>query len=51
MKARHEADAEDAVLADYARLLFGQALLAEGSALPDPGDFSRLVAELMVRAG
>ena len=51
MKARHEADAEDAVLVDYARLLFGQALLAEGSALPDPGDFSRLVAELMVRAG
>lgn len=37
-------------LRDCARLLYGQALLAEGSALPDPAAFSRLVTELMSRA-
>jgi molecular chaperone HtpG len=37
-------------LKDYAQLLYGQALLAEGSTLPDPAGFSRLVAELMNRA-
>lgn len=50
MKARFEKDAEDSVLGDYAELLFGQALLAEGSELPDPARFSSLVAELMIRA-
>jgi molecular chaperone HtpG len=34
---------------DYARLLHGFALLSEGSHLPDPGAFARLVEELMVR--
>ena len=51
MKTRFEADADDALLADYAQLLLGQALLAEGSELADPARFSKLVAELMVRAG
>lgn len=51
MQTRFDADAEDAVLADYATLLFGQALLAEGSPLPDPVEFSQKVASLMVRAG
>jgi len=50
MKARYEADADDALLGDYAQLLYGQALLAEGSELPDPPAFARLVGELMVRA-
>jgi molecular chaperone HtpG len=40
---------EDTRLADYANLLHGQALLAEGSPLPDPVAFSQLVADLMVR--
>jgi molecular chaperone HtpG len=35
---------------DHADLLFGQALLAEGSNLPDPARFSRLVSELMIAA-
>jgi molecular chaperone HtpG len=35
---------------DYADLLLGQALLAEGSPPPDPARFSRLVTELMIRA-
>lgn len=43
-------DQADPRLGEYARLLHGQALLAEGSSLPDPVGFSKLVAELMVRA-
>jgi len=45
-----EADAKDARLADYADLLFEQALLAEGGKLDDPAAFSRRVAELMLGA-
>lgn len=41
-----ESDAE--VLADYAHLLHGQALIAEGSAVPDPAGFAQRVAALMV---
>jgi molecular chaperone HtpG len=51
LKARFEADADDSLLGDYAELLLGQALLAEGTELADPARFSGLVAELMVRAG
>jgi len=43
-------DPNDPRLGDYIDLLYGQALLAEGSQLPDPGRFSRLVADLMVQA-
>ena len=50
LKVIFEENREDTRLADYARLLHGQALLAEGSPLPDPVEFGRLVAELMVRA-
>lgn len=38
-----------AELGDCAQLLYGQALLAEGGQLPDPGRFAKLVADLMVR--
>lgn len=41
----------DPRLNDYIELLYGQALLSEGAQLPDPGKFSRLVADLMVKAG
>lgn len=37
-------------LGDYIDLLYGQAILAEGGDLPDPTRFSRLIAELMVKA-
>ncbi len=37
-------------LADYAELLYGQALLAEGGQIPDPAGFNKKVAELMVGA-
>jgi molecular chaperone HtpG len=38
------------VLADYADLLYDQALLTEGSHIKDPLRFTRLVSELMVKA-
>ncbi len=44
----YDADAKDARLGDYAQLLFGQALLAEGSPLPDPVGFGKRVIDLMV---
>ncbi|MEM8961198.1 MAG: molecular chaperone HtpG [Acidobacteriota bacterium] len=47
LRTRHEQNADDPKLAGYAQLLHGYALLAEGSPLPDPGNFNRLVAELM----
>ena len=36
MQAKLEEDKADPALADYAHLLLGSALLAEGSELPDP---------------
>lgn len=50
MQAVFEKDAKDSRVPEYAELLYGQALLAEGSPLPDPAKFSRQVAELMVKA-
>ena len=40
--------AEDPRLPDWARLLYDQALLAEGAPLPDPAAFVRTLNELMV---
>lgn len=42
---------DESTLADYCQLLFGQALLAEGSPLKDPVRFNQIVAGLMVRGG
>jgi len=50
LQSLYEANKEDAHLAEYAELLYGQALLAEGGSLQDPARFSRLVADLMARA-
>ena len=44
------ANQNDPSLNDYAYLLYGQALLAEGSALPDPAKFSKLMTDLLVKA-
>jgi molecular chaperone HtpG len=46
----YKANAEDPKLTNYAQLLHGQALLAEGGQLGDPARFAELVAELMVAA-
>ncbi|PKL49762.1 MAG: molecular chaperone HtpG [Candidatus Riflebacteria bacterium HGW-Riflebacteria-2] len=43
-------DKENPKIAEYADLLYGQALLAEGGQLPDPSGFNRKVAELMANA-
>jgi len=49
MKDRFDKDKDDPRVGDYAELLFGQALLVEGSELPDPARFGRLVVELMLK--
>ena len=46
---RYEKDQEDPILDDYAQLLFGYGLIAEGGELPDPVRFNKAVADLMVR--
>jgi molecular chaperone HtpG len=48
LKTVCDADAQDPRLTDYATLLYGQAMLAEGGQLEDPAAFSRRVAELML---
>jgi molecular chaperone HtpG len=50
LRSRFEQDARAPELKDYARLLYGQALLAEGSPLPDGAGYGRLIADLMTRA-
>jgi molecular chaperone HtpG len=49
MSERFEKDQEDPLLEDYAQLLFGYGLIAEGGELPDPVRFNRAVADLMTR--
>ncbi len=49
LEERFGKDAADPLLGDYADLLFGYGLLAEGSELPDPSRFNRAVAALMAR--
>lgn len=44
------ADEKSPLLADYARLLYGQALLAEGGQLADPAGFAKILSDVMVRA-
>lgn len=46
----HTQDKAAPVLADYADLLYDQAILTEGSPIKDPLRFTRLVSELMVKA-
>lgn len=49
MNTMFSANADDPVLTDYIDLLYGQALIAEGSELPDPGRFVKLVSALMAQ--
>jgi molecular chaperone HtpG len=49
MSEHFEKNADDPVLEDYAQLLFGYGLIAEGGELPDPVRFNKAVADLMVR--
>lgn len=50
MQRVFEADRSSADLTDMADLLYGQALIAEGGRPPNPGRFSKLVADWMVKA-
>lgn len=47
--ARYQNDPQDSLLGEYAELLFGYGLLAEGSELDDPVRFNKLVADMMRR--
>ena len=49
LRDMHAASAEDASLADAAHLLLGMALLAEGTAPPDPAGFATRLAAFMTR--
>ncbi len=50
LEKRYQANAEDPDLSDAAELLFGQAVLAEGGQLPDPGEFARRLSKWMLKA-
>ena len=50
LQSLYEKEGSSAEIGQYAELLYGQALLAEGAIPEDPARFSSLVAELMVRA-
>ena len=45
-----EKDSANPKIAEYAELLFDQALLAEGSPLPDPARFAKRAADLMAQS-
>jgi len=49
MGERFEKDKDDPLLTEYAHLLLGYGLIAEGGELPDPVRFNRAVADLMTR--
>jgi molecular chaperone HtpG len=49
LRAAHEADAENAGLAETAELLYGTALLAEGGDLEDPAKFAKILADRLAR--
>ncbi len=44
---RFQGDEHDTVVRDYAELIYGQALLAEGGQPPDPAAFSKKLADVM----
>jgi molecular chaperone HtpG len=50
LQGKFAGDPADPLLRDYAHLLYGHALLAEGSELADPARYNRLVGELMLKA-
>lgn len=49
LRRRFAAEGDSPAVAEYAELLFGYALLAEGSEHPDPPAFNRRLVELMSR--
>jgi molecular chaperone HtpG len=49
MKSMFDENLADERLVDYVELLYGQALLGEGSAVKNPQRFTKLISELMVK--
>jgi molecular chaperone HtpG len=49
LQERFRQDKEDKAIGEYAELLFGYASLAEGSEIPEPAKFNRLVVEIMLK--
>ena len=49
LRARYDEDRHDSRIEDFAYLLLSYALLAEGTELPDPARFNRLLVDLMGR--
>jgi molecular chaperone HtpG len=49
MLDRYQQNKEDEALGEYAELLLGYSLLAEGSEIPDPTRFNRFVVNIMLR--
>ncbi|VTU01310.1 heat shock protein 90 : Chaperone protein HtpG OS=Pelobacter propionicus (strain DSM 2379) GN=htpG PE=3 SV=1: HATPase_c_3: HSP90 [Gemmataceae bacterium] len=49
LRDRHAANAADPRLEGYARLLYEQSLIAEGSSVPDPVAFAKRVNDLIAR--
>jgi molecular chaperone HtpG len=45
----HEKNADDPRIEDYARLLYDEAVIAEGSKVKDPAAFARRINDLLVR--
>jgi molecular chaperone HtpG len=50
MQTRFQEGQDEAALNRYAQLLLGYAFLAEGSELPDPVNFNRLLVEVMTQS-
>jgi molecular chaperone HtpG len=49
LQERFQKNKERETIEEYAELLLGYALLAEGSEIPDPAKFNRLVVKLMLK--
>ncbi len=50
LQSRFDQDKKDPQIGEYAELLYGYAILAEGSELPDPVRFNQLMVKLMDQA-
>jgi len=50
LRKRFQQNKEDKSIGEYAELLYGYALLAEGSEISEPAKFNRLVVELMLKS-
>jgi len=50
MRAAHAANPEDPALDDFANILYGYALLAEGSEMPEPEKFNEALLRVVTKA-